>query len=75
MKAEVSAAVFDLFQGWARKPLSPTWSAQSSPWEIKMTPVRFITVDGTLHRILLNDSTLGQASWGRMAGFKGFVAC
>lgn len=66
MKAKVPAAVFDLFQGQARKPLLPTWNAQSALWEIKMTPVRFITTDGTHCRLLLKYSTFGRpvaAEW------------
>lgn len=61
MKAKVPAAVFDLFQGWAREPLLPTWNMQGFPWEIEMRQLRFITTDGTHLCILLKDSTFEQA--------------
>lgn len=73
MEAKVPAAVIDLFQGWAREPLLPTWNVQGFPWEIEMRQLRFITIDGTHLCILLKDSTFEQASWGRLAGFAGLL--
>lgn len=75
MKAEVSAAVFDLFQGCAREPPLATWNAQSCPWGMKMAPFRLIITEGTHRCRLLNDPLCRHDSGRRMAGLRGFLAC